>query len=156
MPKKAKIPIPEGMKTVTPSLAFRGDCLKALDLYPRAFGAKVVFPAEKTSDGKVMHAMIKIGNSNIMLSDTFAPPGNTAGQKSILWLYVKDCDALYNKAVAAGCTVAMPIADAFWGDRLGQVTDPFGHVWNIASRKWVLTPEEMKAASEEWLKTGKM
>jgi uncharacterized glyoxalase superfamily protein PhnB len=156
MPRKVKSPIPEGMNTVTATLAFRGDCVKALELYPRAFGAKVVYPAEKTPDGKVMHAMIKIGDSNIMLSDSFAPPDNPAGLKSILWLYVKDCDAFYNKAVAAGCSVAMPLADAFWGDRLGQVTDPFGHTWNIASRKWVLTPKEMKAATEEWLKTGKM
>lgn len=153
MSKKATSPIPEGMNTVTPQLIFNGDCDKALALYPKAFGAKLVYEADKAPDGKIMHAMIKIGDSNIMLADNFSNPDTVS--KSDLWLYVEDCDDLYGKAVKAGCSVTMPMADAFWGDRLGQVRDPFGHTWNIASRKLVLTPDEMKERETEWIDSSK-
>lgn len=156
MPTKATSPIPEGMNTVTTYLVFTGNCGKALELYPKAFGATLPFPPEKSPDGKIMHAMIKIGDSNIMLSDTFNDPKDATGLKSNLWLYVKDCDDLFKKAVAAGCTVTMPMEDVFWGDRLGQVKDPFGHTWNIASQKMILTPQEMKEAVANWMKSNKM
>jgi PhnB protein len=156
MAQKATNPIPDGMNTVTTYLSFNGDCGNALEIYPKAFDAKVPFQADKTPDGKIMHAMIKIGDSNIMMSDIFCPPEDAAGLKSNVWLYVKDCDDLYNKAIKAGCSVTMPMEDVFWGDRLGQVKDPFGHYWNIASRKWMLTPEEMKQREDEWMKSKKM
>jgi uncharacterized glyoxalase superfamily protein PhnB len=159
--KKASVPqtpapVPEGMNTVTPYLVFTGDCSKALDFYQKALNAKMEWPAEKTPDGKVMHAMVKIGDSNIMLSDTFQNPDNITGLKTNLWLYVDDSDAYYNRAVKEGCEVVMKIEDVFWGDRIGEVKDPFGHTWNFASRKFILTPEEMKKREEEWMKKAGM
>ncbi len=68
-----------------------------------------------------------------------------------LWVYVKDCDALYERASMAGCEVLMSMMDAFWGDRMGKVKDPYGHCWAIATHKWDLTPEEMKQRQEKWL-----
>jgi uncharacterized glyoxalase superfamily protein PhnB len=143
------------MNTVTPYLVFNDGCERALALYQNAFGAKVVFEPEKTPDGKVMHAMMKIGDSNVILSDTFSNPENASGLTSNLWLYVEDCDAVYERAIAAGCTATMPVEDAFWGDRVGQVKDPFGHTWNIASRKWIFTPEELKEREQEWMRSYK-
>ncbi len=70
-----------------------------------------------------------------------------------IWLYVEDCDALYNRALDAGCEVLQQIMDAFWGDRMGRVKDPFGHCWSIASHKWILTEEEMQERMNEWLKS---
>ncbi len=153
MPKKALKPVPEGMNTVTPYLVFHGDCSKAIDLYQKAFGARMLFNPEKSPDGKIMHAMLRIGDSNIMMSDTFSEQENETGFRTNLWLYVEDCDAIFAQAVQAGCSVTMPVEDAFWGDRLGQLQDPFGHSWNIATNKWELSTEEMKQAEEEWMKS---
>jgi uncharacterized glyoxalase superfamily protein PhnB len=156
MPKKAKNPVPKGIHTVTPYLVFKGDCGKALDFYKKALAAEEPMPAEKTPDGKVMHAMLKIGDSNIFLSDTFQSPENATGLRSNLWLYVDDCDKYFNRAVNAGCEVVMKLEDAFWGDRIGEVKDPFGHTWNFATMKWTMTQEEMKNAGEEWMKASGM
>ncbi|HON11715.1 MAG TPA: VOC family protein, partial [Chitinispirillaceae bacterium] len=73
-----------------------------------------------------------------------------------MWLYVEDADRIFDQAAKAGCEVTMPIADMFWGDRVGQVKDPFGHIWSIASNVWELTPEEMKEKEKEWLKQSGM
>jgi uncharacterized glyoxalase superfamily protein PhnB len=151
MPTKATTPVPQGMNTVTPYLVFTGNCSQALEFYQKALGAQLTYQADKTPDGKVMHAMLKIGDSNIMLSDTWQPREKATGLNSNLWLYVEDADLFFNRAVDAGCTVSMKMEDAFWGDRLGQVQDPFGHTWNFATRKWILTPEEMKKPVEKWL-----
>jgi uncharacterized glyoxalase superfamily protein PhnB len=156
MPQKAPRSVPEGIHNVTPYLVFTGDCNKALDFYQKALGAKLAAPTAKTPNGMIMHAMIKIGDSNIMLSDTFQPADKITGLKSNLWVYVDDCDALFKKAVDAGCQVVMPMEDAFWGDRLGEVKDPFGHTWNIATWKWNLSPEEMQKRQEDWLKKAGM
>ena len=103
-------------------------------------------PAVPGPDDTVLHSMLRIGDTNLMLADAFpgtwerGPDGaSTAG----LWIYVEDCDALFKRAVDAGCEVLMPMEDAFWGDRHGKVKDPFGHCWAIASHKWVYSPEEM-------------
>ncbi len=157
MPEKAPKPIPDGMHTITTHLWFNGNCKKAIDFYKKAFGAKEVVPPVETRDGKaIMHAMLKFGDSNMMMADAWpeaweqGPRGTaTAG----LWVYVEDCDAVLNQATEAGCEVLMPMADAFWGDRFGKVKDPFGHCWAIATHKWVLTPEEMQERQKEWLKS---
>jgi uncharacterized glyoxalase superfamily protein PhnB len=154
MPKKAPSPIPEGIRTVTPYLVFNGDCSKALEFYQKALGAQMQLPAEKSPDGKIMHAMLKIGDSNIMLSDTFQNPEGATGMKTNLWLYVEDSDEYFTRAIQAGCAVVMKMEDVFWGDRIGEVKDPFGHTWNFASRKWILTPEEMRKRREEWMKSA--
>ena len=156
MTEKAMNPIPEGVNTVTPYLLFYGECSKALELYPKAFDAKLVGETDKAPDGKIMHAMMKIGDSNIMLSDTFNPDSKSLpGHRMNLWMYVADSDALFEKATSAGCTVTMPIEDAFWGDRVGQVMDPFGHTWSIASRKLMLTPDEIKERESQWIESRK-
>ena len=157
MPVKAPKPVPDGMNTVTTQLFFSGNCKQAVDFYKRAFNAALVGNIAYAPDGNsVMHAMIKIGDTNLMMSDAFPDSYGTGPNNNVnasLFLYVDDCDAVYNKAVAAGCTVIHEMMDAFWGDRMGNVKDPFGHYWGIASYKWVLTPEEIAKGQEEWMKT---
>ena len=155
MPQKALQPIPEGFHTITPYLVFNGNAAKAIEFYQKALGAVLVAPAATSSDGKILNAMLRVGNSIFMLSDTFADFEKVTGKASNLWIYVDDCDALFNQAVKAGCEVLMPMQDAFWGDRLGEAKDPFGHTWNFATLKWNLTPAEMNKAQDEWLKTAK-
>jgi PhnB protein len=155
MPKKAPKPVPKGMNTVTPVLNFKGDCSTAIAVYKKAFGAVVVGDIATGPNGKVLHAMIKIGGSNIMLSDVMHKDVSLAGLRSNMWVYVDDCDKMFNRAVAAGCTVVWPLTDMFWGDRTGVLKDPFGHQWSIATLKWVLKPEEMRKAQDEWLKSVK-
>ncbi|HKQ63000.1 MAG TPA: VOC family protein [Candidatus Polarisedimenticolaceae bacterium] len=159
MPRPASRPVPEGMNTLTAHLWFSGNCRQAVDFYQRAFGAEPAGPVASGPDGKsVMHAMLKLGNSHIMLADAWpgqweqAPQtGSTAG----LFVYVEDCDKLFARAVQAGCETILPMADMFWGDRMGKLKDPYGHCWGIATHKWEMTPEEVKRGQEEWLKSAK-
>lgn len=157
MPEKAPKSVPEGMHTVTVHLWFDGNCKEAIDFYQKAFGAELAETPVPTPDGRgIMHAMLKMGNSNIMMADALpeqweqGPNGTaTAG----MWCYVDDCDTLFNRAVEAGCEVIYPLMDAFWGDRNGKVKDPYGHCWSFASQKWILTQEEMQKRMQEWLKS---
>lgn len=111
-------------------------------------------------DGKVMHAEIRIGDTPIMLNDDMMGSGNTAkgrgGSPVSLWVYVADCDALYNRAVNAGAQVAPgamgQMQDQFWGDRTGSIIDPEGYMWTIGTHKEDLSPAEMQARQEEWMK----
>jgi len=140
-------PIPEGMHTVTPHLAIRG-AAGAIEFYKKAFGAQER-GAHKTPDGKVMHAELKIGDSIVMLADEFlgAPlqaPQSLGGTTTVLHLYVEDVDSWFNRAVGAGATVVMPVMDCFWGDRYGQVKDPFGHLWSLATHKEDVEPAELE------------
>jgi PhnB protein len=142
-------PIPEGYHSVTPHLVCR-DAGKALDFYENALGAEIR-NVSKDDRGNIMHAELKIGDSIVMLSDEFPAfhslsPLAFGGTAVSLHLYTEDADAVFSKAVQAGAKVTMPIMDAFWGDRYGQVIDPYGHQWAIATRKRVPTPEEMRAA----------
>ncbi len=156
MAQKAAKPVPEGMNTLTTHLWFNGDCDKAIEFYQRALGAELSGPPVPGPGGKgVMHAMMRLGDTNFMLADAW--PGNWEQGPEInstasLWVYVEDCDALYNRALKAGCEVVEEMMDAFWGDRNGKVKDPFGHCWSIATQKWVLTPQEMEQRMQEWLK----
>ena len=100
-----------------------------------------------TPDGKVMHAHLKIGDSHLLLADEFPGMGTPAPQTlggSPVVLYVDDVDSLFNQAVAAGATVTMPLADQFWGDRYGQIVDPFGHHWALGAHQEDVAPEEME------------
>jgi PhnB protein len=147
MPIKAPNAVPEGMNTITPHLWFNGNCKDAIDFYQRAFGAELMCPPAMDSEDKnVMHVMMRMGNSPIMMADAW-PNGAESGPKGYgtvgMWLYVEDCDALFDRAVKAGCEVIMPMMDAFWGDRMGKVMDKFGHSWAIATHKWIMTQEEM-------------
>lgn len=138
--------IPEGYHTATPYLIIK-DAGKALEFYKEAFGATELTRLT-TPDGTLMHAEFKIGDSPIMLCDE-CPEWNalsplTIGGTSIsIVLYVEDVDAVVNRAVTAGATVVMPVADQFWGDRMGTVTDPFGHKWSIATHVEDVSPEEI-------------
>ncbi len=150
-------PIPDGYNSVNISLTIK-DAAKALDFYKEAFGAELLYSLP-APDGKVMHAEIRIGNTNVMVSDEFPEwgalsPSSLNGSPTTLVLYVPDVDAAHAQAVAAGATDTMPPADQFWGDRMGSVLDPFGHKWSIATHIEEVTPEQMKERAEEWLKSG--
>ncbi len=145
-------PVPEGMHTLTPHLVVKG-AAKAIDFYTRAFGAREM-SRHAGPGGAIMHASLKIGDSTVYLNDEFPEmgalsPQSVGGTSVTLTLYVEDADAVFKRAVDAGAAVKMPIADQFWGDRYGCLTDPFGHVWAVASRKEDLTPEEMGRRGRE-------
>lgn len=154
---KAKSPVPDGFHTVTPHLIFDNSA-EAIDWYKKGLGAE-----EKTRavgpDGKIMHAELQIGNSRIMLNDAMGG-GRSAkafgGSPISLWIYVQDCDTLFKRAVAAGAQVGPgpmgQLADQFWGDRTGSITDPFGYHWTIATRKEDLSPEEMDRRAQEFFR----
>lgn len=151
MAKAAKA-VPEGYHTITPQLTL-DNAAQAIDWYKKALGAEEV-GRSTGPDGKIMHAEIKIGDSRVMVNDVMMGKGPTAygGSPASLWLYVTDSDALFQRAVNAGATVQMPLADQFWGDRGGAVKDPAGYTWWISTRKEDLTPEEMKQRSEDFFK----
>ena len=141
--------IPDGMHTVTPHLVCAG-AADAIDFYVRAFGA-VEAGRMPGPGGKLMHAQVRIGDSAVMLVDEmpeWGALGPTAlnGSPVTIHLYVDDVDAAYARAVAAGAEGTMPPADMFWGDRYGQVRDPFGHKWSIATHTRDVTPDEMQEA----------
>jgi PhnB protein len=140
-------PIPDGYNTVTPYLVVH-DAAKAIDFYKRAFGATEVVKMDGPP-GKIAHAEIKIGGSMIMLADEMPgsgarSPKSLGGTSTGIFLYVNDVDSAFSKAVAAGAKVEMPLADQFWGDRYGKLSDPFGHSWSMATHKEDVAPEEMK------------
>jgi PhnB protein len=148
-------PIPDGYYTVTPYLYVRG-AARALEFYKKAFGAIELMRFADPS-GRVGHAEIKIGNSPIMLADEFPEmgvrgPQSIGGTSSSIVLYVEDVDARFAQAVAAGATVLRPLKDQFYGDRSGSVTDPFGHVWTLATHKEDVSMEEMQKRSEAAMK----
>jgi len=139
-------PIPEGYHTLTPYLAV-DDAAKAIEFYKRAFGAKERVRMEAPG-GKIGHAELAIGDSLVMLSDPFPeasnkPPSELGGSTAGVFMYAEDVDEVVRQAVDAGATVTTEVADQFWGDRFGTVTDPFGHVWSIATHVEDLTPEEI-------------
>lgn len=142
----------EGFHTVTPSLIVNG-AAAAIDLYKRAFGAEELMRMPGPN-GKVMHAEIRIGDSVVMLGDEWpdmgmkAPlPNHVSGG---LHIYVPDVDKAFKRALDAGCKVAMPVGDMFWGDRYGKVIDPFGHVWGLATHVEDVSPEECAHRAAAW------
>ena len=151
MPAK---PVPDGYHTVTPSLTVR-DAARAIEFYKQAFGAKER-GAMKGPDGKVMHAEIMIGDSIIMLADEFPQfgslsPQSVGGSGSGLHIYLEDVDSAFDRAVKAGAKVEMPVADMFWGDRYGKLSDPFGHKWSIGTHKADLSGEEIEKAQHDFM-----
>jgi|SRR5450432_531190 PhnB protein len=142
--------IPEGYHTATPYLVVH-DAAKAIDFYKQAFDARELFRMEGPP-GKIGHAELQIGDSKIMLGDEM--PGSGRSPKSLggtgtgIFLYVKDVDSAFNQAVAAGAKVEMPLADQFWGDRYGKLSDPFGHSWSMATHKEDVAPEDMKKRAQ--------
>jgi len=142
-------PIPKGYHTVTAQLAIDG-AAKAIEFYGKAFGAEVIDQAQDPSGQKVWHASLRVGDSILFVNDVFPEMGGSASH-STLWLYVNDVDASFKRAVDAGAKAAMPPADMFWGDRVGQVTDPFGQKWALATHVKDMTPEEQKQAGDAFV-----
>jgi PhnB protein len=153
MSKKVKA-IPEGFHTLTPYLTLK-HAAKAIQFYKDAFGAQEI-EINHSTDGRIMNAVIKIGDSYLMLSDEFPefgcgvlPPQSLKGTSTMLHLYVEDVDAAFNKAINAGASVKMPVEDMFWGDRYGQLEDPFGHLWSIATHIGDVSPLKMDQSSSD-------
>ncbi len=149
-------PVPKEFHTVTPYLAING-AAEAIAWYKRAFGAKEL-DRQGGPEGKLMHARIRIGDSIIMLSDIFQgahamhkDPRELGATSVTLHIYSKGVDALWKKAVEAGARVEMQLDDMFWGERYGQLTDPFGHSWSLSMRI-PMSPKEMERRREEAMK----
>lgn len=145
-------PIPAGYHSVTPYLLIRG-ASDAIAFYIEAFGASEVLRLAGP-DGKVGHAEIRIGNSHVMIADEhpdmdFLGPQSRGGTTVSLLIYVEDVDAVFAKAIKAGATELRPLCDQFYGDRSGTITDPWGHVWSIATHTEDLTPEEIQQRFRE-------
>ena len=144
--------IPKGYHTITPFMTVR-DAARAIEFYKQAFGAKER-GVMKGPEGKIMHAELVIGDSIIMLADEFPEfgslsPQSTGGSGTGLHIYIENVDSAFDRAVKAGATVEMPVADMFWGDRYGKLRDPFGHKWSIGTHKADLSTEEMKKGMDE-------
>ena len=145
-------PIPEGYHTVTPSLSIDG-AADAIEFYKRAFGAQERYrmPAP---DGKIAHAELQIGDSVVMLSDSFdwstvKSPTELGGTTVSIFVYVEDVDTTFQQAVDAGATATMPVETQFWGDRFGSVTDPYGHHWSLATHVEDVPPDELERRARE-------
>jgi PhnB protein len=145
-------PIPEGSHTVTPYLICNG-AADAIAFYKKAFNA-TEFVRMPGPNGRVLHAEIRIGDSNVMLTDEMPErgclsPKSLKGSPVTIHLYVENADAFVAQAVSAGATIKMPVTDMFWGDRYGQIEDPFGHQWSVATHTRDVTPEEMQKAMQQ-------
>jgi PhnB protein len=146
-------PVPEDFHTITPHLVVQG-VAAAIEWYSRALGAHELLRNMAPDGTSIMHAELLLGDSRFLVADEF--PGATVSPKSLggtpvtLHLYVPDVDALFQRAVDAGATVIMEVADQFWGDRYGMLTDPFGHRWSIASRVEDLSPRALQDRAASW------
>ncbi|MET0029226.1 MAG: VOC family protein [Candidatus Thiodiazotropha sp.] len=143
-------PIPEGMHSLTPYLTVK-DAPAAIDFYCKAFAAQEQARVPGP-DGRLLHASVTIGDSVLMLSEEFPEFGGTSplalgGSPVSIHLYVEDVDSAWERAIAAGCEITMPLADAFWGDRFGALRDPFGHHWSLAMHIRDMSVEETVAAA---------
>lgn len=143
-------PIPDGYHSVTPYLAVKG-AARAIDFYRQAFGAKELFRMEGPGN-MIMHAEIQIGDTRISLADDNPDGGLLSPQGSSpvgLLLYVEDVDAIFPQAITAGATVMQPLADQFYGDRMGTLRDPFGHVWFVATHIEDVPEDELEKRAAE-------
>jgi PhnB protein len=146
--------MPDALSPIVPHLIVAGGAA-AIEFYKKAFGAEEVFRLPGPQ-GKIMHASLRIGGGTLMLVDDMPEmcggqsraPGALGGTPVTIHLNVADVDAAWKKAVAAGATVEMPLADMFWGDRYGVLKDPFGHSWSMSTHRRDVSPEEIKAAME--------
>jgi PhnB protein len=156
--KKKKVSsIPKGYRVVTPYLAVKG-AAEAIEYYTKAFGAKVRMRMDGPG-GSIGHAELQLGDSVIMMADEFpgmnTSPASLNGTTINLLLYVKDVDAAFAKAVGLGAKPVAPPVDKFYGDRMGIIADPFGHVWCLATHVEDVSPKEMaKRAAAEMAKMG--
>src|SRR5579885_2177602 len=151
MPEQVQA-VPQGFHTLTPHLVVR-NASQAIEFYKKALGAEVL-GVSHMPDGRVIHALLRIGDSMLMLNDempefgALSPLAN-GGSGVTIHVYTEDVDAAFNRAVSAGAKVGRPLMDQFWGDRYGVVTDPYGHQWSLASHIKDMSPEEMQSAQDE-------
>jgi PhnB protein len=143
-------PIPEGYHTVTPGLTIDG-AAEAIEVYKKAFGAvesggRALDPSGK----KVWHAELRIGDSIVFLNDSMPEMGGPPTTSS-LYLYVENVDAAWKRATDAGLKIMMPLADQFWGDRMGTLTDRWGNRWSLSTHVKDLSPAEMKKAQDDFV-----
>ncbi len=149
-------PVPAGRTGLIPHLVC-DPCVEAIEFYKKAFGAEELQRIPDPRSQKLMHAAIRIGESEVFLVDDFPEycggksesPKALNGSPVTIHHYVEDCDAAIQRAVDAGATVLMPAQDMFWGDRYGAVVDPFGHKWSFATRLKDLTTQEVQSAMQE-------
>ena len=140
--------VPDGYHSITPYLVCKG-AAKAIEFYTRAFGAKE-FVRMPGPEGRIMHAEVKIGDSMLMLADenpdrgAVAPPSGTLQRSASIMFYTDDVDATFKRALDLGASSIQTPTDMFWGDRMGNLMDPFGHQWAIATHKEDVTPDEMQ------------
>jgi PhnB protein len=146
-------PIPAHLRTVTPSLTLDG-CADALDFYKKALGAEETMRAPDPSGKKIWHAEFRVGDSTLFCNDAFPDMGGPANV-SRLWLYTTDVDAAWKRATEAGMTVKMPLADMFWGDRMGTAVDKWGNEWTFAMHIKDMTPAEMQKAQDAFVASQK-
>ena len=152
MEKSNVKPIPEGYQTITPFLTVR-DAAKAIDFYKEAFGAEERYRMTAPDGKSIAHAELKIGDSAFMLSDEM--PGQSCEPSAVaetcvgFYLYVKDVDSVFERAIDAGGTVKEPLKNAFWGDRIGKITDPAGHEWILATHVEDVSPDELRKRGKE-------
>jgi PhnB protein len=148
-------PVPEDFHTITPQLAVKG-VAAALDWYTQALGAHELLRHTAPDGQSIMHSELLLGDSRFFVVDEFPDsmqsPATLGGTSVTLHLYVRDVDALFDRAVTAGATVLMPVADQFWGDRYGILRDPFGHRWSIASRIEDLSPKKLQDRAHTWVR----
>jgi PhnB protein len=153
MPK----PIPDGYHAVTPYLIC-ADAARAIAFYKEAFGASERMRIG-APEGKVGHAEVAIGDCTVMLADEHPEMGARAprsigGSPVSLVLYVADVDATVRRAIAAGATLQRPVEDKFYGDRMGSIVDPDGHIWHVATHVEDVTPEELHRRAEQAAKSA--
>jgi PhnB protein len=161
-------PIPEGLDSVTPHLMVKS-VVDAIEFYKKVFGATEEYRFAMPGDNaKIIHSVLRIRNSRIMLADEFpgmcdselsdgkiGSPKTVGGNSVFLNMFFENVDEVFNKAQGEGATVVVPLMDAFWGDRYGQLKDPSGHIWEVATHKKDMKREEMeKAANETFSKTS--
>jgi PhnB protein len=146
--------VPEDFRTITPQLVVK-NASAAIDWYTKAFGANELLRNAAPDGGSIMHSELLLGDSRFFVVDEIGPmtgPESLGGTTITLHLYVPDVDALFARAVQAGGTVLMPVADQFWGDRYGILRDPFGHRWSVASRIEDFSPQTLQKRAADWAK----
>jgi PhnB protein len=151
MPSRVK-PIPEDHHSLTPVLSVRG-AVEAIEFYKNAFHARELM-RQTDPQGRILRAELMIGDSIFMVAEESSerggsPPAAWRGAAVGLYLYVPDADAVFDRARCAGAKVSNPLADTYWGDRCGQLSDPFGHVWTVATRQEDLTPQQIQQRAEK-------
>lgn len=151
--KKSTQPVPPGYHTITPSLTVR-NAAEAIEFYKKALGAEEKMRMA-SPDGKITHAELKIGDSMIFMNDEMPAwgsksPQTLGGVPGGFYLYVEDVDKAFERAIEAGGKVTMPVMDMFWGDRMGNFTDPYGFAWTLSTHTQDMTEQELEEGAKQF------